>query len=260
MQMTRPKPPSGRGPNPLSTRGGTLAVAAIVAVVAAGALLVFLHQYRNDLTSTAHVRALVAKNLVPKGTPGRVIADNHFYREVKVRKSQLVAGAITDPNKLGEKVVTKDIYPGHQLSSKDFGSAEARVLNSLARNQRAMTVPLDAAHGMIGKIQPGDRVDVLTTHDEGPGPPLAVTAVRNALVLAIPNNVKKGGVGANAAKQSATLRLPDQADTLPIASGGDDDSGDIWLVLRPPVGATARRLGVTSSLSGAVDVRRKGGR
>ena len=232
-----PTPPSGRGPNPLATRGGTLAVSANTALVAAAALLVFLHQYKKNLTKSDEVRALVVRNLLPKGTPGRVVANDHLYREVKVRRSDLEDGAVTDPNTLVQKVVTKDVYPGHQLTSTDFAPTRNRLPSRLSGYQRAMTVPVDPAHGMIGKIQAGDRVDVVSTHDEGAGPPVPATVVRNVLVLAIPSEAKKtAGVG-DKSTQSVTLRVPDQAGTIPIASGADDDGGGVWLVLRPPVGA-----------------------
>jgi hypothetical protein len=76
MLLTRPKspsPPRPGGGGPLSSRGGTLLVAAMLSLLAGAALLVFLRQYREDVTSTDRARVLVAASLVPKGTPGDVI-------------------------------------------------------------------------------------------------------------------------------------------------------------------------------------------
>jgi Flp pilus assembly protein CpaB len=235
MHLTRPRPPapSGGGRGPLSTRSGSLLVAAIAALLAGAALMVFLRQYRENLTDTTPTRALVARSLVPKGTPGQVVASEHYYRQVKLRKSQLKDGAITDPAALDDKAALRDIYPGHQLTTKDFGPASDRVLNRLAGYARAMTVPVDAAHGMIGKVQAGDRVDVVATfRSPGGGPALAEMVARNVLVLAISSKPKRGLVAGN--KDSATLRVNDDSATRIAAAA---DGGKVWLVLRPPVGA-----------------------
>ena len=71
MQLTSPtKRPSGgssgRGPGRLSTRGGTLTVAALATLLAAAALLVFMRGYRDSLTGSKEVTVLVARSLVPK--------------------------------------------------------------------------------------------------------------------------------------------------------------------------------------------------
>ena len=63
-----------RSRGPLSTKNGTFAVAAILALIAAAALLVFLREYRDDLTDSDPVQVLVARSLVPKGTPAEIIA------------------------------------------------------------------------------------------------------------------------------------------------------------------------------------------
>lgn len=238
MQMTRPpaSPRGGRGP--LSSRGGTLAIAFVAALLAAAALMVFLQQYRENLTDTTPTRVLVARSLVPKGTPGRVIASQRLYKSVKVRKSQLEDGAITDPEALVDKVARADVYPGHQLATNDFERASRRVLTSLAGYQRAMTVPVDAAHGMIGNVEAGDRVDVVTTTGTpGSTGRVAQLVARNVLVLSIPSKATGPGLG-GASGQPATLRVDDRAATHIAAAV---DGGKVWLVLRPPVGARSHR-------------------
>src|SRR3712207_2700720 len=102
MQLTKPRPTRSttRGNGPLSTRGGMFAIAGATAVLAGIGLMVFLQQYREDLTGSDPVQVLVAKSLVPKGTPGEVIAGDRYYRMQEVPKSQLDEGAITDPAKL----------------------------------------------------------------------------------------------------------------------------------------------------------------
>ena len=224
-----------RSRGPLSTKNGTFAVAAILALIAAGALLIFLQEYRDDLTDSDPVQVLVATSLVPKGTPGDVIADEQMYKIERLQSSQIEDGAISDPSQLAGQVVLSDIHPGHQLLGSDFGDGRA-VQSRLSGTHRAMTVPVDSARGMVGDIQAGDHVDVVVTFGSGGiGPSDARIAARDVLVLSIPET-SDGGVGSSSG-QAATLRVKD-SDAASIAAAVD--GGQVWLVLRPAVGASSQ--------------------
>jgi Flp pilus assembly protein CpaB len=244
MLMTKPKSPKSSSPTrmggPLSSRGGTLMVAALLSLVAGVALLIFLRQYRDDLTASDGVQVLVAKSLVPKGTTGEVVAETRRYRLARVKKSQLADGAITDPEALEGKAAKKDLFPGHQLTYDDFENADSSVGSTLSGFDRAMSVPVDKAHGMTGRIRAGDRVDVIVSQDAGAGlQSVATVAARNVLVLSVPDS---DGSGVTGRKEQATIRVPDGA-TPTIAAAAD--GGEVWLILRPAVGARAQAAVVT---------------
>jgi pilus assembly protein CpaB len=241
MLMTKPKSPSpSRMGGPLSSRGGTLLVAALLSLVAGAVLLIFLRQYRDDLTASDGVQVLVAKSVVPKGTTGEVVAETQRYRLARVKKSQLKDGAITDPEALEGKAAKKDLFPGHQLTSDDFESAEGSVGSKLSGFDRAMSVPVDKAHGMTGRIHPGDHVDVIVSQDAGSGLlTVASVAARNVLVLSVPDS---DGSGVTGRKEQATIRVPDGAAPTIAAAA---DGGEVWLILRPAVGARSQSAVVT---------------
>ena len=116
------------------------------------------------------------------------MAESRLYKVTRVKKSELAEGAIVDPADLKGQVASEDLFPGHQLSTGDFESADGSVGSGLTGFERAMAVPVDSAHGMIGKIEAGDRVDVITTQDAGAGSLTAASvAARNSLVLAVPD-------------------------------------------------------------------------
>jgi len=248
MLLTRPKSPtpprSGSG-GPLSSRGGTLLVAALLSLLAGAALLVFLRQYREDVTSSDRARVLVAASLVPKGTTGEVILEKKLYRVTRVRADDLREGAVADPADLKGLSATDDVFPGHQFTTADFEDAAGKTGTRLADFDRAITVPVDASHGMLGKIDPGDRVDVITTSDSAAGGvTVATVAVRGALVLNMPD-----GDGSVAGRQEpVTIRVPDRAAATIAAAA---DGGKVWLVLRPPVGA--RTHGTDAVATGAAN-------
>ena len=234
MKLENPPSPPKTRRGPLSTRGGTVTVAALCALLAAAALLLFLRQYREDLTGSDQARVLVARSLVPKGTPGEVVASERLYKIVRIPQSDLEDTAMTDPSDLGDRTATADIYPGHQFVVGDFEDAGGHVGNRLTGFQRAMTAPVDPAHGMIGEIENGDRVDVVvTTEGFTGGVQAARIAARDVLVLNVPS--KPEGSDDN---QPATIRVSDEeAATIAAAS----DGGQVWLVLRPAVKARSHQ-------------------
>ena len=246
MLLTRPKSPNQPrrgGGGPLSSRGGTLLVAALLSLLAGAALLVFLRQYREDVTSSDRARVVVAASLIPKGTPGEVIQERRMYRIARVREDDVREGALTDPADLNGRAVTGDVFPGHQLTLGDLETADGTLPSRLAGYDRAMTVPVDRAHGMVGKIQAGDRVDVITTSGSGAGTvAISTVAARNVLVLAVPDE------SSGSRSQPVTLRVPDRAAAVIAAAS---DSGEIWLFLRPPVGA--RSHGADATATGAAN-------
>jgi len=214
-------------------------VAGALALLALLILLVFLQHYRAGLTGADRVRVLVVSTFIPQGTPGRIILDHKAYRETSIRKSDLQQGAIVDPNTLAQLMARSDMYPGHLLNAKDFHPTNGIPLARLSAYQRAITVAVDAAHGMTGDLRYGSRVDVLSTaRASGAHPSPARVLARNVLVLGINRGAQGGGVASSSSHQSVTLRV-DDATTPEIA--GAAESGRIWLVLRPPLGALSRR-------------------
>src|SRR5439155_13896759 len=144
-----------------STRGGTLILAGLAALIAAIAVIAYVKHYRNSVQKGGTAASvMVAPSLIPKGTPGTAIATRHLFQVQSIRESQLRNGAISDPASLRGKVAKTDILPGQQLTIADFASAKGGLSSELAGSQRAISISIDPAHGMIGQIGNGDRVDV----------------------------------------------------------------------------------------------------
>jgi pilus assembly protein CpaB len=206
-----------------ATRSGTLAIGVVAAALAALLLLVYLNRYRNNLNAqNAAVSVLVAKSLIQKGTPGDLIGTKSLFQATSVPKAQLKTGALTDPSTLRGLVALTDIFPGQQLTIQSFGVVRAgAVASQLSAFERAVAIPVDATHGLIGEVQPGDHVDVLVGLSGGTAGSIIKTLLQNVPVL-----LTTGG--------SLTLRVSDaQASRLAWAS----DNGKIWVTLRPPAGA-----------------------
>jgi Flp pilus assembly protein CpaB len=223
-----------------STRRGTLALAALAALLAGAAVLVYLNNYRHSVKSGAiPTTVLVAKQLIAKGTPGAAVATTGMFQTTTLRESQVLNGAISDPSSLRGRVAAHDIFPGQQLTTADFVAGSASTASTLTKTQRLISIPLDSSHGLIGQVTAGDHVDVFAGFNVTPvdarGVPLDGGQARPVLKLILQDvpvvGVTKDAQGSNS---NISLRVDDRnAANLAFAS----DNGKLWIALRPPSGA-----------------------
>ena len=230
----------------LSTRGGTLIISGIAAVLAAVILIGYLHRYRESVNSASQpVTVLVARGLIEKGTPGAVVGTQDLFQTTTAPRDEVKEGAISDPASLRGRVAVADVYPGQQLTVADFSAQADALGNTLSADQRAITIPVDAAHGMIGDIQAGDHVDIYAGFNvkklKADGTPDTAAAERpvlkllvaDVLVLEAPDE-GASSIGAGGTKTQLTLRMGDQ-DAASTAFAADN--GVLWAILRPKVNA-----------------------
>lgn len=223
----------------LSSRRGSLIVAAAVALVALILIFLFVDNRNGGggLVGGGATRVLVASALIPKGSSGDVVAARGLSQATTLDNGDVKSGAIADPSELRGKIATQDIYPGQQLTASSFKSGSGNITAKLAGDQRAVAVPVDPAHGMIGTVRTGDRVDVFVAVGSSNGKEPAVRALlQNVMVLDAPDpDSDNGNIVLRAASNDAAK--------LAFAS----DNGKIWVALRPPVGA-ANTKGSTITL------------
>jgi Flp pilus assembly protein CpaB len=224
----------------MATRWGMTLVAATAAVVAGLLVLVYIGRYRNSVKAEgAPVTVLVARQTIPKGTSGAVIATTGLYSATTIRQSQLANGALSDAANLRDKVATHDIYPGAQLSASDFAAAQTNIAATLTARERVISIPFDSAHGTLTDLQIGDRVDVYAGFNVIPlgadGAPVSGGQSRPVTRLIMPNilvvDISKptSGGGANVG-----FKVDDtQAAELAFAS----DNGKLWIAVRPSANA-----------------------
>lgn len=217
----------------LATRRGVVSVAALCTLVAAGILTYAASRYRQSVQGSGGVHTvLVANGTILKGTSGDVIASQQLFHAQSIAAKQVSAGAVADTALLHGKVAAADISPGQQLTLSDFTNSGGYV-SQLAPDERVISVPFDASHGLQGVAQVGDRVDVYADLERSTGAAGAVTVllVSNVPVLAVNQNSGGGLGGASGTGQQADVVLKvkaGDAGALAYAS----DHGKVWLVLR----------------------------
>jgi Flp pilus assembly protein CpaB len=221
-----------------ATRRGATTIAVIAAALAGIVLLAFITQYKHDVQGgTVERSALVANQLIPKGTSGSVVVSDGLSKTTSFQQDNLEVGALSSAAGLADKVATRNIYPGEQITAADFASNADPLRGELTGSQRAIAVPIDSAHGLIGEVRAGDKVDVLAgfnaaSSTTGRGQPELRTLVQNVLVLNAPTGASNSTSNTT---QNLTVRVSaNQAAQIAFAA----DNGKVWFILRPPAGAT----------------------
>jgi Flp pilus assembly protein CpaB len=202
------------------SRGWTLALGIAAAALAAILLIAYLVQYRSSVNdSTAPTPVLVAKNLIPKGTSGTVIAEKQLFQAATLAKDDLKIGAISDPAYLNGRVAVADIFPGQQITTADLSAGLTDAIpTQLTGIQRAVGISIGGTQGLTGYVASGDRVDVYYQVGGAGGTMLGLLAP-NVLVM-------------RAATPGAPVILRADAplaQKLALAS----TSGTLWFLLRP---------------------------
>ena len=219
----------------MSSRGWAIALGVGAVVLAAILLVVYLDRYRARVGGrNAPTPVLVAKQLIPAGTPGTIVATQSMYAPTTLPRKDVEVGAISDPAYLSGRAATTDIFPGQQFTSTDFATSDTAAVDSqITGVERAISVNIDNTHGSLSQLQAGDSVDIYTNVAG------TVKLFRpNIKVLAVPSQPGPSGGG------NLVLRIS-TADAAQFAVAAD--STQLWFVLRPVVGAKPTKPSTASA-------------
>jgi Flp pilus assembly protein CpaB len=221
-----------------ASRGWAIAVGIAAAVLAGLLLLAYLDRYRDSVTGdTARSSVLVAKSLILEGTSGDVVANAQDYQVAEIQNKEVKTGAIADPADLNDRVATKDIYPGQQITSADFSSSTTNAVDTqITGRERAISVNVDNVHGSLSQLAAGDRIDLyVSLGARNNGQALVKLFRANVLVLAVPG---EGGSG------NLMLRI-NERDAADFAYAADNTQ--MYFVIRPNAGAKPTRPDTASA-------------
>jgi Flp pilus assembly protein CpaB len=226
---------TGKVSGRVSSRGWAIALGIGAVVLAAILLVVYLDRYRARVGGeNAPTPVLVAKQLIPTGTPGSIVATNSMYAPTTLPRKEVEVGAVSDPSYLAGRAAAVDIFPGQQITSADFAASDTTSVDSqITGTQRAFSLQIDNVHGSLSQVQVGDSVDVYTS--------TAGTVklfAPNVKVLTIPAVPGPSG-GSNLVLRIETA---DAAKWLYAA-----DNTQLIFVLRPVVGAKPTKPSTASS-------------
>ena len=133
-----------------------------------------------------------------------------------------------------------DIFPGEQLTAEKLAvSTSTSLSNNITGEERAVNIPVDAAHGMVAQLQGGDHIDLYAGFNvqavgkngivdpSTPSKPVLKLLVPDVLVLGIPSSSSSSGVSSGSSKTMLTLQMSDQ-DAADAAFAADN--GVLWVI------------------------------
>jgi pilus assembly protein CpaB len=198
---------------------------------------------------TELVPALVARNDIPKGTPGKTAVAQNLFEVKQVPRNVLPDGSKSDNNGLAGLVAAAQIPKGQFVTSSSFvAPSQVNGFSTTIQNGlQAISFSVDETHGVAGFIQPNDSISLLytvpLTQDQGlkttayliPG--LHVLAVGSTTASA---NQSQGTNNATTATTQAPTQsngiitvevTPRQAEQIAQA---ENFGGTMTLTLNPP--------------------------
>lgn len=227
----------------MSSRGWALALGIGAVALAAILLVLYLDRYRARTNSeNAPTPVLVANRLIPKGTPGTLVASQQMYAPTTLPRKEVQVGAVADPQYLVGRAAATDIFPGRQFTAADFAADPGTSVDSqIVGTQRALSISIDNVHGSSSQVQAGDSVDIYIGLGGGAGGQLYKLFRPNVKILAVPTVPGPAGGG------NLVLRV-DTKDAADFALAAD--SAQLYFVIRPVVGAkpTARDSATAANL------------
>ncbi len=210
----------------MSSRSWAIAIGAAAVVLAAILLVVYLDRYRARVGGeNAPTPVLVAKQLIPAGTPGTLVAGRTMYVSTTLPRKEVEVGAIADPQYLSGRAAAADIFPGQQFTALDFAAdPNTTVKSQITGPERAISISVDAVHGSLAQIAAGDTIDIYTALGGQNGQSLVKLFRPNVKVLQVPT--AQGG--------TFIVRVPtkDVANFMFAA-----DNTQFYFAVRPVVGA-----------------------
>ena len=202
------------------------------------------------------LRAVAGSNSNAGGVPVVVAADDiqvgakldgHDVRVVTLPPSAVPPGAFSAPSKVLGRGAILPISKGEFILPSKLAAlnAGAGLPSMIPPGMRAVSVRVNDVVSVAGFVQPGTRVDVLATGNQG-NERQTVTVLENVAVIAVGGSLLERITGGEANAPVITLLVsPDDAQKLALAS----QEGRIQLALRNPLDTKKGGIGATRTSS-----------
>jgi pilus assembly protein CpaB len=152
----------------MDRRKALLLVAGVIAAV--GTLLVFLYVRGADTRADQRYDAVQVLRVVKPIAAGETVEAAQSAGKIEsssVSKKDLLPDALTGTEPIAGKVATTNIYPGEQLISSKFGATSAANGLAIPKGKIAISISLSDPSRVAGFVNPGDKVAIFLTQDDG---------------------------------------------------------------------------------------------
>jgi Flp pilus assembly protein CpaB len=150
----------------MRSRGLVVAIAVVLAVLAAVGVIVYTNQVKNSATTEDTVAVIVSNQDIPASTELDPLLTQGVFKQIRVPKDALVAGAVVTLDQLQGKVTSAPILANEQIPLSRLGEGTANLLG-ISSGHMALSMQLDSPPGGNGHVQAGDAVSVFVTFSKG---------------------------------------------------------------------------------------------
>lgn len=160
----------------MRSRGLVVAIAVVLAIAAAGAVILYTKGVKQDAVSGGALSlVLVSTQDIPANTNLNPLIDQGAFTQLQVPTDAVVDGAVTSLDELTGQTTTSPVLANEQISSARLSSGEAAPGGNLgiSAGHIGVAAEVDLERGVAGAITSGDHVAIYATFSEG-------TAVRKA--------------------------------------------------------------------------------
>jgi pilus assembly protein CpaB len=200
-----------------------------------------LRNFAGAGSNAAGVAVVVAANDIDVGA--KLAAKD--LRVVNVPPSAVPPGAFSNPAKVLNRGAILPISKGEFILNNKLAAlnAGAGLPSLIPPGMRAVSVRVNDVVSVAGFVQPGTRVDVMSTGTQGSGGEAqTITVLQNVAVIAVGGNLlERLTSGESNAPVITLLVSPDDAQRLALAS----QEGRIQLALRNPLDTKKEGIGAT---------------
>ncbi len=151
----------------MRSRGLVVALAVLLAVAAAGAVVLYTNGVKKAAESGGSLTTvIVATQDIPANTSLDPLIEGGGFKELSVPTDAVVDGAVTSLASLRGQTTTAPIVANEQLTSSNLSSGEQVAGGTLgiSKGHLALTIKLNAPQGVNGNIQRGDNITVFATY------------------------------------------------------------------------------------------------
>ena len=156
-----------KGRGQMRSRGLVVALAVLLAVAAAGAVVLYTNGVKKAAESGGSLTTvIVATQDIPANTSLDPLIQSGGFKELSVPTDAVVDGAVTSLASLQGQTTTAPIVANEQLTASNLSSGEqvAGGMLGISKGHLALTIKLNAPQGVNGNIQRGDNITVFATY------------------------------------------------------------------------------------------------
>jgi Flp pilus assembly protein CpaB len=214
----------------MRSRGLVVAIAAVLAVVAAAAVVLYTNGVKNDAVTGGSLAAVVVANQdIPANTALDPLIDGGAFGELQIPSDAVVDGAVTSLAQLQGLTTTSPVLANEQIPAGRLSSGELPDGGALGitPGNIALSVQVNSDAAVNGAITRGSYITVYATYDN----PTIISAKSAEAAI----NEAAAGTSKNLGAITVTLipavRVLDVVNPVPEAEGGAPAQGDVTLTL-----------------------------